>query len=153
MALNKTDLTETRIIEQARGAVAALDWADAVVTVSAVVGDGLDGLVFELACLMRGTRASETAAARTLTAVGGPVVLRPGQDRLEAFTVAREGGAFRISGTALERLVAKADLGNEEAVAYLQEVIGRAGVDQALRRAGALPGDTVLVGETVLEFA
>jgi len=67
--------------------------------------------------------------------------------------VAREGGAFRISGAALERLVAKTDLDNEEAVAYLQEVIARAGVDEALRRAGAVPGDTVLVGETTLEFA
>ena len=49
--------------------------------------------------------------------------------------------------------MAKADLDNDEAVAYLQEVIARAGVDQALRRAGASPGDTVVVGETVLEFA
>jgi len=68
VALNKTDVAEARVVEEARGAVAALDWAAAVVTVSAVVGEGLDGLVSELVCLMRGTRAAETAAARALTA-------------------------------------------------------------------------------------
>jgi len=50
-------------------------------------------------------------------------------------------------------LFAKADLANEDAVAYLQQVIERAGLNDALRRAGALPGDTVVVGEQEFEFA
>jgi len=133
VALNKADLLDPAEIETAVAAVAELGWPDAVVAVSAIRGDGLEALTGRMAT--------------------APVVLRPGQDRLESFTVAREGGAFRISGAALERLVAKTDLDNEEAVAYLQEVIARAGVDEALRRAGAVPGDTVLVGETTLEFA
>jgi len=133
VALNKADLLDPAEIETAVAAVAELGWPDAVVAVSAIRGDGLEALTGRMARLVRDVRA--------------------GQDRLESFTVAREGGAFRISGAALERLVAKTDLDNEEAVAYLQEVIARAGVDEALRRAGAVPGDTVLVGETTLEFA
>lgn len=153
VALNKTDLTDPADLEGATAAVVALGWTGAVVALSAAQGEGLEALVRELAGLMRGVRAAEAAAVAAQAAAEGPVVLRPGQDRLEAFTVTHEGEAFRIAGAALERLVAKADLDNEEAVAYLQEVIARVGVDQALRRAGAVPGDTVLVGETTLEFA
>jgi GTP-binding protein len=58
-----------------------------------------------------------------------------------------------VYGAALERLVAKANLDNEEAVAYLQQVMERAGVSEALRRAGAQPGDAVLVGDQEFEFS
>jgi GTP-binding protein len=58
-----------------------------------------------------------------------------------------------VVGAALERLVAKADLENEEAVRYLQEVMERAGVSDALRRAGAKPGDDVAIGAAEFEFA
>ena len=36
---------------------------------------------------------------------------------------------------------------------YLQEVIERAGLNDGLRRAGAVPGDTVIVGESEFEFS
>ncbi len=153
VALTKVDLATPALVEEAVAAVARLGWPQAVANVSAVSGEGLDVLAAAVRQLVGGVRAAEEAAARAATDAEAPVVLRPGQDRLEAFTVSREGDAFRLTGAALERLVAKADLENEEAVMYLQEVIARARVDQALRRAGAVPGDTVLVGEIPLEFA
>jgi GTP-binding protein len=58
-----------------------------------------------------------------------------------------------VQGPTLERLVRKADLDNEEAVRYLQEVIERAGVSAALRRAGAKDGDTVVIAEAEFELA
>jgi GTP-binding protein len=149
VTVNKIDLVEESAALDAVEGAKRLGWADAVVPVSAESGAGLDALVEAVALLVGEARAGEAAA---VAAQAAPV-LRPGQERLEAFTVSREGDAFRIAGSALERLVAKADLENEEAVAYLQDVIARAGVDQALRRAGAVPGDTVLVGEIPLEFA
>ena len=60
---------------------------------------------------------------------------------------------YVVHGTQLERLFAKADLDNPDAVAYLQTVIERAGVNEALRRAGAQPGDFVVVGDNEFEFA
>jgi Obg family GTPase CgtA-like protein len=38
-------------------------------------------------------------------------------------------------------------------VAYLQQVIERAGLNEALRKAGATPGDTVIVGAQEFEFS
>jgi GTPase len=72
---------------------------------------------------------------------------------VSAFTVAREDEGFRVIGAALERPVAKTELSNDEAMRYLQEVMERAGVSEALRRAGARPGDTVVIGVHEFEFS
>ena len=115
--------------------------------VSAAAGAGLDELTRELSAVM---------AAQAEVAEDGapaPQVLRPGADRLDAFTVEPARGAYVVRGARIERLFAKADLDNDEAVRYLQEVIERAGLNDALRRAGAAPGDTVIVGETEFEFS
>jgi GTP-binding protein len=58
-----------------------------------------------------------------------------------------------VRGVQLERLFAKADLDNEDAVRYLQQIIERAGLNDALRRAGARPGDTVVIGAQEFEFS
>jgi GTP-binding protein len=82
-----------------------------------------------------------------------PEVLRPAESRLETFTVECVDDYFVVHGTQLERLFAKADLDNRDAVAYLQQVVERAGLNEALRRAGAVPGDTVVVGAQEFEFS
>ncbi len=56
-------------------------------------------------------------------------------------------------GRAAERAVAVNDLNNREALAYVQNRLRRLGVDRALARAGARPGDTVRVGSLTFEYA
>jgi GTP-binding protein len=93
------------------------------------------------------------AAAAAVEAPSASIVLRPGEERLEAFTVEAVGDHFVVHGTQVERLFAKADMDNEDALAYLQTIIERAGLNEALRRAGAQSGDTVVVGGQEFEFA
>ncbi|MHB1002254.1 MAG: Obg family GTPase CgtA, partial [Thermoleophilia bacterium] len=59
---------------------------------------------------------------------------------------------FTVGGPAVERLVARTDFANDEAVAYLQEQLERLGVSEALRGKGAQPGDDVVMGEVEFEF-
>ena len=56
-----------------------------------------------------------------------------------------EPGAFRVVGTQVERLVVQTDWENEEAVIYLQRRFARMGVDDALEKAGCLPGDEIRI--------
>ena len=98
----------------------------------------------------RAAQAEAEAAAEAETAA---TVLRPADARLDAFTVEVVDDYFVVRGVQMERLFAKADLDNEDAVRYLQQVIERAGLNDALRRAGAVPGDTVVVGQSEFEFA
>ncbi len=148
VAVNKADIMDAVARDEVTGRLRELSWACDVLLVSAVTGEGLEALAAGLGDLVAAARREALAAAPQ-----APVVLRPGADRLDAFTVAREKSAFRVRGEALERLVAKADVDNPEALAYLQEVIERAGLNAALRRAGAKTGDTVLLGEGEFEFA
>jgi len=142
---NKVDLLDDAGRERVAAFLAGLGWPRATAAVSAATGEGVAALAETLRAACRREAAPGAAEAP-------PPVLRPGADRIEAFTVEREGDRFVVRGRQLERLVAKADLDNEEAVAYLQEVIARAGVERALERAGARPGDTVVIGDHEFEL-
>jgi GTP-binding protein len=68
------------------------------------------------------------------------------------FSVAKEGDGWRVSGLAAERAVAFADLTISEAADMAARRLGRIGVDDALRSAGARPGDEVHIGDLSFEF-
>lgn len=66
--------------------------------------------------------------------------------------VGREDGAYVVSGEAVERLALKTDWGNQEGVERFQRELEKIGAVDALRRAGAEPGDEVRIGETAFDF-
>ncbi len=78
------------------------------------------------------------------------VVIRP-RGAEKDFTIKVEGGTYgpvyRILGEKPVRWVQQTDFQNEEAVGYLADRLDRLGVDDALFRAGATPGATVVIGE------
>jgi len=67
-------------------------------------------------------------------------------------SVEHENGVYVASGEGLERLALKTDWGNREGVERFQRELEKIGVMGALRRAGAVPGDEVRIGETVFDF-
>ena len=147
VALSKCDLVDEETEGQTAAAVSREGATGmTVVPISSASGRGLRDLVAAVAAAL-----PEQVSSRPEPAAAP--VLRPVRDRASSFTVERDGDVFRVFGATLERLVAKADLANEEAVAYLQQVMEHAGVSDALRRAGAQPGDTVLIGENEFEFS
>jgi GTPase len=78
-------------------------------------------------------------------------VYRPGGG--DAFRIERAGdGLFRVEGERVERLVARHDVENEEALGYLEERLRAIGVIRALQAAGFQPGDDVEIGGTVFEL-
>jgi GTP-binding protein len=69
------------------------------------------------------------------------------------FEVAEVGdGVFAIEGRGVEMLVERHDLGNDEAVSYLERRLREIGVIKALVDAGFEPGDEVQVGEQSFEL-
>ena len=63
-----------------------------------------------------------------------------------------EDGAFRVLGRGVELLFERHDLGNEEALAYLEQRLNEIGVVAALKAAGFEAGDDVRVGEHEFEL-
>jgi len=110
--------------------------------VSAVTGDGIDGLAERLSAL-----AAEAASAEEERRTY--VVLRPARPR---FTVRREGERFRVIGRVVERWVAESDLEDPRDVARLQRRLVKEGVERELEAAGARRGDEVVIGAMAFEF-
>jgi GTP-binding protein len=78
-------------------------------------------------------------------------VYRPG--RGDAYSVQRTGpGAFRVEGERVERLIARHDVDNDEALRYVEERLRALGVIKALESAGFEPGDDVEIGGIVFEL-
>ena len=63
-----------------------------------------------------------------------------------------DDGAYVVLGKPAERAVAVNDLTNPQALEYVRHKLSRLGVDRALARAGARPGDTVRVGGFEFEY-
>ncbi len=68
------------------------------------------------------------------------------------FEVVREDEAFRVHGRGVEVLVARHDLSNLEALAYLEQRLREIGVIAALEKAGFTPGDEVRIGDEEFEL-
>jgi GTP-binding protein len=144
LALNKIDIAEA-----AETAAALRGEIPNVFPISAATGAGCQALLDAAAALAE--RTAMTSA--TSVAPEGPAHRRYTHRPERAFAVSREGDAFRVSGAAIERAVARTDLDNDDAVALLQRRLRRAGVDDALRDAGAAEGDTVRIGESEFLFS
>jgi GTP-binding protein len=71
----------------------------------------------------------------------------------ETFKIARtQSGDWRVMGEAVERAAAMTYWEYDESVRRFQRLLERMGIEEALRRAGASSGDTVLIGEYELEW-
>ncbi len=144
VALNKIDVPEARdLAEMVRPDLEARGFR--VFEISTVSHEGLRPLSFALAELVE--------QHRVAVAVEAPperVVIRP-RGAKEEFSIRVEGGTYgnvyRIVGEKPVRWVQQTDFQNEEAVGYLADRLERIGIEDALLRAGATPGSTVVIGE------
>ncbi len=136
-------LERLRLVIGTKADVAGPDVVFEGLRISAVTHVNLDQLLGAVSRLVEEARAAEGD-------VESFVVHRPAE---EGFSVRRDDdGAFRVVGRLAERVVAMADLTNREALAYVQDRFRRLGVDRALARAGAQPGDTVRIAEVEMEY-
>jgi GTP-binding protein len=69
-------------------------------------------------------------------------VFRPAAERTYRVVKVADG-SYRVSGKGIERLVARYDLDNEDAMAYLERRLRGIGVIRALEAEGFEPGDEV----------
>jgi GTP-binding protein len=144
---NKLDVEGAR---EASGLVAAYAAEHEVpyFPVSAVTGEGMDAFVLAVGDMVYRMRAAAPAPGAEHEAT---YVFAPPED--EDLRVVRTGKhAFEVFGRHVLRMVIMTDMNNEEAVAHLQHRVRRAGVEEALLRAGAVEGDEVTIGPVAFDF-
>jgi GTP-binding protein len=166
LALSKCDLVgEQRIAE------AVAEWRERlgedvpVIATSSATGAGLRELSAELLRLVPPAQAPNAGAAAELDDHGLPTATRASDgdahDELAEHMVFRPAGAngfrverlgpgsFAVRGAGIERLLARYDVDNEDAMAYFEGRLRRIGVLRALEAEGFEPGDEVeIAGET-----
>ncbi len=110
---------------------------------SAATGEGVQGIVYRLADLVKEARAE--APERE-----GFVILRP---EPVGFLLERlEEHEFRLSGKEVERVVALNDVTMHESLSFIDMRLKRLGVTRALQRAGAQEGDVIHIGAFSFDY-
>ncbi|MEY3473060.1 MAG: hypothetical protein RLY22_563 [Actinomycetota bacterium] len=146
IALNKIDVPDGReLADFVKGDLEARGYK--VFEVSAASREGLKELNYALAQLVEDHR-KEIAAT---VPVRQKVQLMHAKKRDEKdFTVTQEVWGneivYRVLGSKPERWVAQTMFGNEEAVGYLGDRLAKIGLEDELFRAGAIAGDTIVIG-------
>lgn len=160
IVLNKVDVPEAKeLAEFVRPEFEKLGLR--VFIVSTASHEGLKELGFALADIVDQMR--EQVLAKEKEAEESRVVIRPleatGRPRRRAnesgagydYNVEREQDRdgnywFTVTGAKPERWVMQTNFDNEEAVGYLADRLAKLGVEDTLRKMGAVPGDEVRIG-------
>ena len=143
VALNKMDLPEAQE-KWPRVARALKRQGYDALAISAATGEGVQALLRQVAATLRELPAEPTPAPEQK-------VFRPKPDE-DAFEIVREGGYWRVKGIKVERAAAMTNWDLDEAVLRFQRLLDGMGITEALREAGVGPGDTVVIGDAVLEW-
>jgi GTP-binding protein len=156
LALSKADL-----VTDERASTAVREWQRRlgpevpVIATSSATGAGLKALASEL--LARGAPAGEGergAAGGRLAdeeELAEHMVFRPAAGT--GFRVERIGsGSFAVRGKGIELLLARYDVENEDAMAYVEGRLRRIGVLKALEAEGFQPGDEIEIAGVTFEL-
>ncbi len=111
--------------------------------VSAVTGEGVNELMTRAHNMLQqvGDTRSEPPAK----------VFRPGP-RGKGVVVTKQGDTFVVEALALERLIIRSDIADSAVRWQLNQQLERLGVNRALKKSGAVPGDKVRCGEMEWEW-
>lgn len=139
VALNKVDLLDEELRQYLR------DVFPGALHVSARTGEGLE----ELRDSMQ-QEIQEMPETKPGVSEDEHVVFRPSYDGVR---VERdEEGRYLVAGREAERLALKTDWENREALEHFHRELEKQGMLGALRRAGAEPGDEIVIGEQIFDF-
>ncbi len=141
VVLNKIDLDFEGAIEKV-----ALPFREAghrVFVLSGVSGEGVQEFLYACAEIVQ--KVDEEAP---------PVVLRPQpvKPKQEEWRVEKDEDGFRVEGDPVLRIAHRADFSSHEGLRFFHRSLVRAGVIEALRKAGATDGDTIRIGDTEFTF-
>ncbi|GAA2994894.1 GTPase ObgE [Actinokineospora diospyrosa] len=148
VVLNKLDVPEAReLAELVRPEIEARGLP--VFEMSTVTRAGLREFSFALAKVIEEDRASKPTPEATR------IVLRPTAVDDSGFTVEHDphdDTGFVVRGERPDRWVRQTDFNNTEAVGYLADRLARLGVEEALAKAGAVPGCPVTIGGVTFDW-
>lgn len=114
--------------------------------ISAVTGEGVEELMDYVGKLVKELPKEE------IVDIEDRVVYTLEEDRDEFTIYKPTEGEFIVEGPAVERLMGRVNIGDNESFAYLQRMIKKLGIEEELKRQGVCEGDTVKILEWEFEW-
>jgi GTP-binding protein len=114
--------------------------------VSAVAGTNVRAVLYQAAKLLKET-------VEQAPAVEEAVPVYRAETNPREFTIQRTSQGWRVSGEAIERAANMTYWEYDQSARRFQRILATLGVEEALRKAGIQPGDTVFIGEHELEWS
>lgn len=104
--------------------------------ISAVTGDGLNEFFNHVAEIIK------TLPKEDIVEIEDRIVYTLNDDKDE-FTVECINGEFIVEGPAVERLMGRVNIGDNESYHYMEKMLKKLGIEEELRNKGVKEGDTV----------
>lgn len=142
VAFNKMDLPDVQDRwKEVEAKLSALGYD--VLPISTVTHENIEELLWKTHALLKSAPVPEP--------VEDLPVYRVKEDP-KAFQIKKTDEGWQIRGKAIERAAAMTYWEHRESVRRFQHLMEHIGLDQALRKAGIVEGDSVIIGEYVLEW-
>ncbi len=113
--------------------------------ISAVTGEGLNELFNHVSEIIK------TLPKEEIVDIEDRIVYTL-EDEEEGFTIDIVDGEFIVEGPAVERLMGRVNIGDNESYHYMEKMLKKLGIEEALREKGVQEGDTVKLLEWVFEW-
>ena len=117
-----------------------------VYKISAVTGEGLNELFNHVADVIKTLPKEEIVEAEDR------IIYTLDEDEEEQFTIEIVKGEFIVTGPAAQRLMGRVNIGDNESYAYMEKMLKKIGITQALKDKGVKEGDTVKILEWEFEW-
>ncbi|MFC0212583.1 GTPase ObgE [Paenibacillus chartarius] len=149
---NKMDVPEAEEHLREFRAKLAADGVDRrIYPISAATKQGIQELLYAVADLLESIPAAPPV--EELAEVAERKIYRLEQDDDDSFTIRRENDVFIVEGAAVERLAKRTDFNRYDSAVRFANILRKMGVDNELRRRGAVDGQTIRIGELEFEFS
>lgn len=113
--------------------------------ISSVTGEGVEQLIDHV------TEILKTLPKEELVEIEDRVVYTL-QDKEQEWTARVENGVFIVEGRAVDRLMGRVNIEDNESMYYLQKCIKNMGIEDKLKELGVCEGDTVKISDWELEW-
>ena len=113
--------------------------------ISAVTGEGVQNLIDHVSKVL------ETLPKEELIETEERMVYTL-KDKEQEWTVRREGNKFIVEGRAVDRLMGRINIEDNESMYYFHKCLKNMGIDDKLKELGVCDGDTVIIAGWELEW-
>ena len=113
--------------------------------ISAVTKEGVEELIDSVAKILK------TLPKEDLIDIEDKIVYTL-EDKKDEWKIEKEDGVFKVTGKAIQRLMGRVNIEDNESIYYLQKSLKNMGVDDKLKEMGVCEGDTVILDDWELEW-